>query len=183
VLRIIFYWNTVKDNNHNQDIFYLLQELCPAIFKINCYEVEINSMSEIERFGVSLDKRLLQKFDKRNKKMGYTNRSEAIRDLIRDCLIRSKQWVRDDVRVVATLTLVYDHHKKALPEQLNDIQHEHKNLVVSSMHVHLDHDNCLEVVVLRGIGKDVKALAHTLIAQKGVKHGKAIMTTEGKDVW
>lgn len=130
-----------------------------------------------------MDGRLLKKFDGRNAKMGYENRSEAIRDLIRDCLIRSKQWVRDDVRVVATLTLVYDHHKRALAEQLNEIQHEHKNLVVSSMHVHLDHDNCLEVIILRGIGKDVKSLAHTLIAQKGVKHGKAIMTTEGKDVW
>jgi CopG family nickel-responsive transcriptional regulator len=140
-------------------------------------------MTELERFSISIDGRLLKKFDERNAKMGYENRSEAIRDLIRDCLIRSKQWVRDDVRVVATLTLVYDHHKKALAEQLNNIQHEHKNLVVSSMHVHLDHDNCLEIVVLRGIGKDVKALAHTLIAQKGVKHGKANITTEGKDVW
>ncbi|MBN1901648.1 nickel-responsive transcriptional regulator NikR [Candidatus Sumerlaeota bacterium] len=140
-------------------------------------------MSELERFGISVDRRLLDEFDKRNKEMGYENRSEAIRDLIRDCLVRKKQWAKDNVRVVASVTLIYDHHTGELTDRLNDIKHQHAKLVVSSMHVHLDRDNCLEVVVLRGMGKDVKLLAHEMIAQKGVKHGKAIVTTEGKDLW
>ncbi len=140
-------------------------------------------MSKIERFGVSLDERLLQEFDKRNREMGYSNRSEAIRDLIRDCLVRKKQWVRDNVRVAATVTLIYDHQTSELTETLNGIQHEHSGIVVANMHVHLDHHNCLEVIILRGLGKVVKKLAHHLIALKGVKHGKAILTTEGKDLW
>ena len=140
-------------------------------------------MSNIERFSVSVDRRLLEEFDKRNKQMGYGNRSEAIRDLVRDCLIKKKQWIKDNVRVVATVTLVYNHHTSEVMERLIDIQHEHAGLVVSCMHVHLDHDNCLEVVVLRGMGREVKKLAHQLIAQKGVKHGKATLTTEGKDLW
>lgn len=140
-------------------------------------------MSQLERFGISVDRRLLEEFDKRNKQMGYNNRSEAIRDLIRDCLVKMKHWAKDNVRVIATVTLIYDHHSRELTEKLTDIQHHHAALVVSSMHVHLDHDNCLEIVVLRGMGKAVKVLAHELIAQKGVKHGKAVVTTEGKDLW
>lgn len=140
-------------------------------------------MSQLERFGISVDHRLLEEFDKRNKEMGYSNRSEAIRDLLRDCLVKRKQWAKDNVRVAATVNLIYDHHTSELTEKLNEIQHKHAALVVSSMHVHLNHNNCLEVVVLRGMGKDVKILAHELIAQKGVKHGKAIVTTEGKDLW
>ncbi len=138
-------------------------------------------MSELERFGVSVERRLLKQFDARNKKMGYTNRSEAIRDLIRDCLIKEKQWIKDNVRVAGTVMLAYNHHTRQLSERLNEIQHHHTKLVRASMHIHLDQDNCLEVVILRGMGKDVKALAHQLIAQKGVKHGKAVFTTEGKD--
>jgi CopG family nickel-responsive transcriptional regulator len=140
-------------------------------------------MSNIERFSVSVDHRLLKKFDQRNKQMGYNNRSESIRDLIRDCLIKKKQWVKNNLRVAATVTLVYNHHTRELSERLNEIQHKHSDLVVSCMHVHLDNHNCLEVIVLRGMGKDVKSLAHLLMAQKGVKHGKATLTTEGKDVW
>ena len=141
------------------------------------------TMSELERFSISMDGRLLKKFDERNEKMGYGNRSEAIRDLIRDCLIKTKQWAKDNVRVAATVTLIYDHHTSELTEQLNDIQHHHKGIVVAGMHVHLDYDNCMEVVVLRGRGKEVKELAHQLIAHKGVKHGKVVLTTEGKDLW
>ena len=140
-------------------------------------------MSSLERFGVSVDGRLLEKFDKRNKGMGYGNRSEAIRDLIRDCLIKSKHWVRDDIKVVGTVTLVFNHHSSDLTEKLNEIQHKHKEMVVCCTHVHLDHDNCLEVVVLRGQGKQVKETAHQLVAQKGVKHGKATLTSEGSDLW
>jgi CopG family transcriptional regulator, nickel-responsive regulator len=141
-------------------------------------------MSQLERFGVSLDGRLLEEFDKRNEEMGYSNRSEAIRDLVRDSLVKRKHWVDDNARVVGTITLVYDHHKNHdLSEKLNEIQHNHRDVIVSCMHVHLDHDNCLEVIVLRGEGKSVKKVAHELIAQKGVKHGKATLTTEGKDLW
>jgi len=140
-------------------------------------------MSQVERFGVSLDGRLLDQFDDRNRQMGYSNRSEALRDLIRDCLVKRKQWVKDSVKVVGTVTLIYDHHSSDLSDRLNEIQHKHGALVVCSMHVHLDHDHCLEVIALRGKGKRVKELAHHLIALKGVKHGKATLTTEGKDLW
>ena len=140
-------------------------------------------MSNIERFGVSVDGRLLERFDERNHVMGYSNRSEAIRDLIRDSLVKSKHWVQDDANVVGTVTLIYDHHSRDLTEKLNDIQHHHGEMVVCSMHVHLDSDNCLEVVVLRGMGKKVKDLAHHLIAEKGVKHGKATLTSGGEDLW
>jgi len=140
-------------------------------------------MSELERFGISVDGKLLEEFDKRNKQMGYTNRSEAIRDLIRDCLIKKKHWAKDNIRVAATVTLVYNHHTTELNKKLNEIQHEHAELIVACMHVHLDAHNCLEVIILRGMSGQIKQLAHKLIAQKGVKHGKAILTSEGNDPW
>ncbi len=137
-----------------------------------------NPMSLIERFTVSMDGPLLEEFDRRNQEMGYDNRSEAIRDLVRDCLDKRRMWVSDNVRVVATVTLIYDHHVSEITDRLNEIQHDHGELVVCSLHVHLTHHDCMEVIVLRGNADKVKDIAHRMIAQKGVKHGKAILTSE-----
>ena len=139
-------------------------------------------MSDLERFTVSMDKRLLERFDERNKEKGYTNRSEGIRDLVRNCLIEEQMKDKDE-KVAATVTIVYDHHKRELSDSLIEIQHHHSNVVVAATHVHLDNENCLEVIILRGKCVEVKSIADMIIAQKGVKHGKIVLTTEGKDIW
>jgi CopG family nickel-responsive transcriptional regulator len=128
-----------------------------------------------------MDARLLDKFDALIERKGYANRSEAIRDLIRAQLVE-EQWREATGKVAATVTLVYDHHSRQVADRLADLQHHHHDLVVSATHVHLDNDNCLEVVILRGLARAVRALADELIACKGVKHGKAVLTTEGKDI-
>ncbi|MCX7625719.1 MAG: nickel-responsive transcriptional regulator NikR [Candidatus Sumerlaeaceae bacterium] len=133
------------------------------------------------RYTVSMDARLLERFDKVIAKKGYANRSEAIRDLIRAMLVE-EQWRDTSGKVAATVTLVYDHHNRQVGERLGDLQHHHTHLVVSATHVHLDNDNCLEVVILRGEAGRVRALADELIACKGVKHGRAVLTTEGSDI-
>jgi len=128
-----------------------------------------------------MDARLLDKFDALIERKGYANRSEAIRDLIRAQLVE-EQWRDATGKVAATVTLVYDHHSRQVADRLADLQHHHHDLVVSATHVHLDNDNCLEVVILRGQARAVRVLAEELIACKGVKHGKAVLTTEGKDI-
>ncbi len=133
------------------------------------------------RYTVSMDPRLLEKFDRVIARKGYANRSEAIRDLIRAMLVE-EQWRDAKGKVAATVTLVYDHHNRLVAERLGDIQHHHTDLVVSATHVHLDNDNCLEVVILRGEAARVRSLADELIACKGVKHGSAVLTTEGRDL-
>lgn len=137
-------------------------------------------VNRLVRFGVSLDGRLLDAFDRRIRARGYTNRSEALRDLIRDDLV-GQEWDHDR-ETVGTVTFVYDHHVRDLTRKLTDIQHEHQGLILSGMHVHLDHAHCLEVIVVRGRGTDIKKLADALISVKGVKHGKLTMTTTGKGV-
>jgi CopG family nickel-responsive transcriptional regulator len=135
-------------------------------------------MKELVRFGVSLDSDLLDNFDDLIARKGYTNRSEAIRDLIRDNLV-VQEWDADK-ETVGTVTIVYDHHVRALTDKLTSIQHDYQHLIVSGMHVHLDHDHCLEVLVVRGKGSEIKQVADTLIGTKGVKHGKLATTTTGK---
>ena len=139
-------------------------------------------MSKVERFSISMNRELLRKFDERVRQKGYPNRSEAVRDLVRNALVEER-WAKADEKVAATVTLVYDHHKRELAEHLAEIQHHHGALVVATTHVHLDNDNCLEVVILRGRAGKVRQLADLLIAQKGVKHGRATYTTEGRDLW
>lgn len=133
------------------------------------------------RYTVSMDANLLEKFDKLIAQKGYSNRSEAVRDLIRAMLV-DEQWRDSSGKVAATVTLVYDHHHRQVADRLADLQHHHHALVVSTTHVHLDNDNCLEVVILRGAASSVRSLADSLIACKGVKHGKAVLTTEGRDL-
>ena len=138
-------------------------------------------MGQTIRFGVSLDSELLEKFDALCEERCYQTRSEAIRDLIRNTLVQ-KEWEDTDNVVAGTLTLVYDHHKSDLAQRLTELQHDHHDVIISTIHAHLDHDNCLEVLILKGPGKDVQALGQKLISTKGVKHGKLNLTTTGKDI-
>jgi CopG family nickel-responsive transcriptional regulator len=138
-------------------------------------------MSELSRIGVAIDADLLAKFDDLIAKRGYTNRSEAFRDLIREELVQ-KTWESPESEVVGTVTLVYDHHVRMLSEKLTDMQHDHHQQILSTLHVHLDHDNCLEVLVVKGRAASVQAIAEKLISTKGVKHGRLILTTSGKGI-
>jgi CopG family transcriptional regulator, nickel-responsive regulator len=133
----------------------------------------------ITRFGISLENSLLERFDARIKKKGYANRSEAIRDLIRDSLV-SEEWESTTEETVGTLTIVYSHDIRELTDTLTDLQHHHHSSIISSMHVHLDEHNCLEVIIVKGKAKDIKSIADRLIGTKGVKHGKLTVTTTGK---
>ena len=139
-------------------------------------------MSELIRFGVSMDGRLLARFDQLIDEKGYSNRSEAIRDLIRDELVE-QSWQEEDEETVGTITLVYDHEIRDLTEKLIDYQHQVHGAVISSLHVHLDEHNCLEVLVVRGKGREIKKVADRLIGTKGVKHGKLATTTTGREIF
>lgn len=131
--------------------------------------------SEITRFGVSIGSGLLERFDDLISKQGYTNRSEAIRDLVRDRLVESA-WEDEEGKVVGVVGLVYDHDMRQVGDRLTEIQHDLGHLVVSTLHVHLDDRDCLEVVVMRGQGKAVRELSNRLLSLKGVKHGRLLMT-------
>jgi CopG family nickel-responsive transcriptional regulator len=136
-------------------------------------------VSGVTRFGVSLDEALLAQFDRVIARKGYTNRSEAIRDLIRESLVR-EQWELGADEVVGTLTLVYNHDVRDLSDKLTDLQHAHYKAIVSALHVHLDAHHCLEVLVLRGKAKELKSIADRLIGTRGVKHGTFSATAEGR---
>jgi len=136
-------------------------------------------VSGVTRFGVSLDQTLLAQFDRVIARKGYTNRSEAIRDLIRESLVR-EQWELGTDEVVGTLTLVYNHEVRDLSDKLTDLQHAHYRAIVSTLHVHLDAHHCLEVLVLRGKAKELKSIADRLIGTRGVKHGTFSATAEGR---
>lgn len=138
-------------------------------------------MGELSRIGVAIDSDLLEKFDRHIATRGYTNRSEAFRDLIRDVLIQ-QAWQAPDAEVAGTVTLVYDHHVRMLNDKLTDLQHEAYHNILSTMHVHLDHDNCLEVIAIRGKAREVKRIADALITMKGVKHGQLVITSSGADL-
>ncbi|MBU2514777.1 nickel-responsive transcriptional regulator NikR [bacterium] len=139
-------------------------------------------MTQTIRFGVSIDERLLKQFDELISKKGYVNRSEAVRDLIRNNLVNEKWESNDDEEAVGTVTLVYDHHTRELADKLTEHQHEYHKNIISSMHIHLDAHHCLEVVVVRGKPSEIKRISDELIGTKGVKHGKLVSTTAGKDM-
>ena len=132
-------------------------------------------MSTLTRIGVAIDEDLLDRFDSLIESRGYGNRSEAFRDLIRRELVH-ESWKSPDAQVVGSLTLVYDHHVRMLSDKLLEMQHAHHDAILSTLHVHLDHDNCLEVLLIEGKAHDVETLADTLISTKGVKHGKLSIT-------
>jgi len=137
-------------------------------------------MSHTVRFAVSLDSKLLESFDRVIEKQGYNNRSEAVRDLIRDKLV-TQDWDEKE-ETVGTITLIFNHHLYSLSEDITSKQHEHHSLIISSMHLHLDHDNCLEIIAVKGKGNKIRELADALISMKGVKHGKLTLTTSGKEI-
>jgi CopG family nickel-responsive transcriptional regulator len=139
---------------------------------------KLKAMSDLSRIGVAIDSDLLAKFDQHIAQRGYTNRSEAFRDLIREALIE-KTAEKPESLVVGTLTLVYDHHVRLLSERLTAMQHDHFNLVLSTLHVHLDHHNCLEVLILKGKAAAVQKMADALISTKGVMHGRLTITSPG----
>jgi CopG family nickel-responsive transcriptional regulator len=137
-------------------------------------------MSALARFGVSLEKVLLDKFDRYIRERNYSNRSEALRDMIRQELIK-KEWLEGEY-VAGAITLIYDHHRKDLLNRITDIQHDYQKMIISTQHVHLDHDNCLEIVAVRGNPGEVQKLADRLKAIKGVKHGTLSMSSTGKNI-
>lgn len=138
-------------------------------------------MSDLMRFGVSLNSKLLEQFDALIEREGYENRSEAIRDLIRERLI-GEEWKNDEKETVGVFSLVYDHHHRDLTKHLNNVQHKYLDIIKSSTHLHIDHDNCLEVIILMGKSGEIKRVADLLSSTKGIKHGKLIMTSKGTDI-
>jgi len=137
-------------------------------------------MRDLVRFGVSLEKELLAKFDKHIKEKNYPTRSKAIADLIRENLVK-KEWL-EGREVVGAITLVYNHHRRELVNRLTDVQHHFHQLIISSQHVHLDEDNCVEIVVVKGKPREIDRLAQSLKSTKGVKHGSLTMATTGKGI-
>ena len=152
---------------------------CPSAGYVTIRRMKEDSRTT--RFGVSLDDRLLRRFDSVISRKGYANRSEAIRDLIRDSLVE-EEWEDEERETVGTLTLVYDHGTRELTDHLTDLQHSFHKQVISSLHVHLDQHNCLEVLVLRGKSGEIRRRAELLASVKGVKHGKLTMTSTGKQL-
>ena len=135
-------------------------------------------MTSLTRFGVSLEKSLLETWDKLLQQKGYTNRSEALRDIIRQELVK-QEW-HEGKEVVGAITLVYDHHKRELVNTLTQLQHDFGGMIIASQHIHLDHHNCLEIVAVRGNARKVRGLAEQMRSTKGVKHGTLSMTTSGR---
>lgn len=135
-------------------------------------------MDKLVRFGISLEKALSDRFDRHLAEKKYTNRSEAIRDLIREKLVK-EEWLLGE-EVAGAVTLIYDHHKRDLVNRLMDLQHDFLDVIVSAQHIHVDHHNCLEIIAVKGLPQKVQLLAALLKAAKGVKHATLSMTTTGK---
>lgn len=131
----------------------------------------------LKRFSISLDENLLTQFDDYIQPKGYSNRSEAVRDLIRKVLI-NEEWAQDS-EVVGVITLVYNHHQPLLQEKITELQHEYYHQITSTTHVHMDHHNCLEVTITKGRASQVRELAEKLIALRGVKDGNLTMSSTG----
>ena len=130
-------------------------------------------MSQLTRFGVSLEDELLDQFDKLINKKNYPNRSEALRDLIRQELV-AQEW-QENKEIAGAITLIFDHHKRELVNKLTEIQHDFQKIIISTQHIHLDHDNCLETVILKGLIADVQEFADSIMAVRGVRHGNLHM--------
>lgn len=133
----------------------------------------------VERIGISLEKDLLRRFDKLMRERGYASRSEAVRDLIREKLIE-QEWAAPKAEAVAAVFLVYEHGTMELSQRMAELEHGEYHHIVSTMHVHMDHDNCLEILVLRGPGREIEQLGQRLISLRGVKHGRFIPGTTGR---
>lgn len=137
-------------------------------------------MSELVRFGVSLEKSLLGRFDLLIREKQYTNRSEALRDLIRRELVQ-REW-QGGSDVAGAITLIYDHHKRDVMSRVTDTQHAFQEAIISTQHIHLDHHNCLEIVAARGKAEEVRKLADALRSIKGVRHATLSMSSTGREI-
>jgi len=137
--------------------------------------------SSLLRFGVSIEENLLKKFDSFISSNNYKNRSEALRDLIRIALVE-EEWENTDEEVAGAIVLVYNHHKRELVDKLLDIQHDYNKYIISSQHIHLDHDNCLEIIVVKGNMKFIQEILSKLKSVKGVKHASLTKSTLGKNI-
>ncbi len=137
--------------------------------------------SELQRIGISIEEKLLSQFDYLIERKGYTNRSEAIRDLIRECLVE-EEWQQGEGNSVGTITLVYNHHLREMADKMTDLQHQYHEKIVSVLHVHLDAHNCLEVMVVKGEKNEIQAIAGRMSSLKGVKHCKLVATTTGENL-
>ena len=138
-------------------------------------------MPGVERFGVSMEEDLLTRFDTMVESRGYRSRSEAIRDLVRQEIVKD-EWSDPDAEVVGTITVVYEHHEHELSSVLADLQHHYHEFILCSTHIHLDPHNCLEVIIVRGSSSRVRYIANTLTSTRGVKHGQLVSTTTGTNV-
>jgi CopG family nickel-responsive transcriptional regulator len=138
------------------------------------------TMSELVRFGVSLEKSLLARFDDLIREKQYTNRSEALRDLIRRELVQ-REW-QEGKDVAGAITLIYDHHKRDVMSRVTDTQHAFQKAIISTQHIHLDHHNCLEIVAARGKAEEVQKLADALRSIKGVRHATLSMSSTGREI-
>ena len=137
-------------------------------------------MPDLSRFGVSLPKDLIDSFDKLIRERSYTNRSKAFGDLIRQELIK-KEWL-EGKEVAGAVIIIYDHHKRELLNKITDIQHDFQKIIISTQHIHLDHNNCLEIVAIKGNPKEAQKLTDNLKSTKGVKHATLSMSSTGKDI-
>ena len=135
----------------------------------------------LKRFSITVEHDLLTRFDSLLAEEGYSNRSEAVRDLIRDALVK-REWNTEESITAGAVILVYDHHKHDLAQKLTDIQHDGYHLIVASLHTHLDEHNCMEIIVTRGTVREIKGMANRLISTRGVKHGKLVDSTMGKGI-
>jgi len=135
----------------------------------------------VVRFSISVPAPLARQLDRMTREKGYDNRSLAVADMIRAQLVEHRQNL-DDEDIAGTITLLYDHHKQHVQAALTDIQHDHHEVIIATLHVHLDHHHCMEVLAVRGQAALIKRIADELIAAKGVKHGKLTVTSTGKDL-
>ena len=138
-------------------------------------------MEKIVRFSTTITPKLLERFDEILEEKGYANRSEGIRDLVRNFIVAS-EWEKEEGEAVGSLTLLYDHDVRGVSDKLVELQHTHHANILSSMHVHLDEHNCLEVLVIKGKAREIGKISDALIASRGVKHGKLVMTSAGKEL-
>lgn len=133
-------------------------------------------MSETIRFGVSIDQDLLENYDRLIAERGYATRSEALRDLIREALIQQKIETQSEIEALGSLTLVYDHHARNLTQEMGRLQHDFHQIILSVMHLHVSHDDCMEIIALRGVVANIVELANSLLSLKGIKNGKLFLS-------
>ena len=138
-------------------------------------------MEGVSRFGVSIPPELLEKFDKIIETEGYDSRSEAIRDMIRGYIVK-RQWISGEEDAVCTVSLVYDHTKRGIAEKITDVEHQHIEEIVTTSHVHLDHENCLEVIIIKGNSEKIRDFARYILSIKVIKHGDFIIVSTGKGI-